>query len=365
MHNKPDSEVNDPVSFFTAPSDAPASEDSSVASAFFTTPTPPASLSPAARARTRKVNIAVGIVAIVVVAALITVFVMNYFRGPVSAARGYVDAYLAGDAKTALQLANPGLDTHESQLLTNKVLAKAVTDVHLESIEKLWTEENETAVKVTYSVDDATVEETFKLVPGGYSYGVLRSWDILPRELPKLQIESPLFKKLIINGKEVSFPETESTLEIHAFPGRYTVSVPENEYFTVEPVETIVGTLNPKPARFEAEPSDKLREMLIEEANKFAQECALKQPQDATDCPHAFYPRAIKSGKITAQITELKELADSGFTTGTGTLTIHPVVQGNDSGKAEVLQFSLKGEIHFNEDGAPVFSFHSDQAREK
>jgi len=228
----------------------------------------------------------VGAVVVALIAAIV------WFTGlressPAGTVRDYLSKLAAGDAAGALAMAEHDIPAGESTLLTDEVLAGAD---RIEQVEITGTEtKGDTAVVTAdYRLGLGLRPTEFTLHRAGPKGLFFSDWRLEAPELERIIIDTPHLSEAAVNG--VTVPAFRQQITLPAFPGIYTIGVPEDDEFVTAKEVRIYATF-PTPDEPQdsytlvAEPTERFTEAVNAEVRSIIDDCARKDEANPAGCP--------------------------------------------------------------------------------
>ena len=186
-----------------------------------------------------RLGIAVGALLLLVVAAIVTVSVLNQSRTAQATAQQYFAALAAGDATTANALTAPNdLDAHRDDLLTDEMLSGASERISEVSVVPANDPLDvfEQKVEVSYTLAGERHTQTVLVARGEPDWGVLRTWKMNGPFASDLSfsVEGP--GDITIAGAEID----ATARSVRLFPAVYPLAAVESEHFELAEDELVV-----------------------------------------------------------------------------------------------------------------------------
>ncbi|MCT1655824.1 hypothetical protein [Brevibacterium luteolum] len=239
--------------------------------------------------RRRRALLFSGVAGAVVVALIAAIVWFTGLResSPAGTVRDYLSKLAAGDAAGALAMAEHDIPAGESTLLTDEVLAGAD---RIEQVEITGTEtKGDTAVVTAdYRLGLGMRTTEFTLHRAGPKGLFFSDWRLEAPELERIIIDTPHLSEAAVNG--VTVPAFRQQITLPAFPGIYTIGVPEDDEF-VTAKEVRVYSAFPTASEPQdsysliAEPTERFTEAVNAEVRAIIDDCARKDEANPAGCP--------------------------------------------------------------------------------
>jgi len=228
-----------------------------------------------------------GAVVVALIAAIVWFTGLSRESSPAGTVRDYLSKLAAGDAAGALAMAEHDIPAGESTLLTDEVLAGAD---RIEQVEITGTEiRGDTAVVTAdYRLGLGLRTTEFTLHRAGPKGLFFSDWRLEAPELERLVIDTPHLSEAAVNG--VTVPAFRQQIALPAFPGIYTIGVPEDDEFVTAKEVRVYATF-PTPDEPQdsytlvAEPTERFTEAVNAEVRSIIDECARKDEANPAGCP--------------------------------------------------------------------------------
>ena len=224
--------------------------------------------------------VTVGIVALLLCLTVPVLVVRAVFYGPDDIVRDYFSALAARDAKAAWAALDPGVDARHQFLLAAAVLANPgyappanFTLAHLD------TDGDDATATVTYTVDGTDATDVIKLHEGRAT-NLLQRWHITDGTPPVL-VQGPPGATYDLAG--VSLSSGEGAASLPAFPGRYTLSLPDNPLFAADSVPVRAG--DPQAAVLQLRVSPAAQTAITARVKQYIDGCAKSPQAQPSGCP--------------------------------------------------------------------------------
>ncbi|PXA70737.1 hypothetical protein [Cryobacterium arcticum] len=335
---------------------------------------PLAPMSPEKKRRVRIVLVAVGGAAVLVLGVSVAITIVNQVAfSPRHQVEIYLDAMVAGDASTALEIGNADVSKAERTLLTDAMLTATDGGITGYTITDVSAGSNSALVTADVEQAGETEEMTYTLLKSGTTALVFDQWVLDPVHLASLNVffDSGI-SELDVNGVTVELTGSDQesgTLHLPAFPGEYVVgSAGDDAWVAAEPQTVVLGVstrVSEDAAQLSLEPTDKFVESVDDQVSDFLAECAAEKSLTADDCPIYAYDY----GTITDVVWTIDEPAvteldtsyagewyvtteDRGSATVTYTNTDY---RGAAQQETKTVAFSINGTVALV-DGKPVFT---------
>lgn len=248
----------------------------------------------------RKVWLTIGIIGIavvLVVAATVTVSVINAAAyGPDKKVSAYLDALEAGDASAALELAEPNVANAQRVLLTDKVFKGAKKRIDGYTITDTEVQDDEAVISVDVRQDGRQAEMEFQARKSGTNNVFFDEWTLQQPQLGGLQLTSQQpVESLKINGISVKMPEKSSSASLWmlpAYPGEYVVELDgKSKYLTLgQQTGTVTANAGDMPSiHLELAPSDEMAQEATNAAKAYLDKCLESTSLQPDNCPNEAY----------------------------------------------------------------------------
>lgn len=290
--------------------------------------------------------------------------IVNAQRSPAGTVEDYLALLADGQAEAAGELVDPGIASDERALLSDEAMSGA-TLLEVGEVRVDDRGSDSATVTASLSLDGERFEHTFEVRGGEKRFGVLDTWTLDDPLLVPVTLGSDAQDSLLVGDAEVTLDESsgffgssEYGAELYAYPGIYEVSAPESEYVSTEAV-----TLRATPggagadAMLESEPSDGLREAVLEQVRARVEQCATPPTNMDDVCPSAVRDDDLAELTVTTQPEDFERLELGGFRAEDAVITIRPnpgLFNGDPD--PEEIEFALDGSISI-EGGEVVVDF--------
>ncbi len=248
--------------------------------------------------------IALGVVALLVIAGAVTVSILNLNRTGQATAQEYFEALAAGDATAANALSNPDTDYRsDATFLTDEVLASAtelISDVKVVPASGTF----------SYSGDDVNVSYTLAgerhtvelwLPQGEPEWGFLQTFEMRRPFVEYSYLHVQGLAAFTLAGHRLDHQDNWLSL----FPGVYPVAPADPDFFELKESEVVVDGLGTD-VSVTFEPTAALVAEVQAQANNFMDECAQQTETGKADsaCPLFVYMPFADSTLGTWEILE-------------------------------------------------------------
>lgn len=351
----------------TAPAPATPGQPPQAAAAPLPTPEP---MSPEAKRRLKAGLIAAGAVALVVLAGVILVSVLNSSRTPEAAARAYAQLVADGKADEATALVDPGVHNDERVLLTDAAMKGRTSKVTIEDVSVTTSSstafgqkpaaEDSTPVKVDYQVDGQRYSVVLSVEPLENSWLFLKQWRVATSMAIPVNVQAAELASVKVGDVTVKLPEpagftNQRMATLYAYPGEYTVRPPEDlsEYLMVEETTVTAGDQSMQStASLEVQPSDALRDAVLEEVQKKAAECGSVPGNISEHCPWSVQSTELQLVELTSKPTGFEKFSLGEFVSSETVITIQQnPSQFNPEPEKREIKFKMHGTVTINDDG--------------
>lgn len=256
-------------------------------------------LSPAGKKRAKITLIALGATAVIVAGGLVAVNVAKTSSSPDKLVGEYVQALVDGDAEKALLLADPDVPNEDRTLLTNAVYGAAAKRIDGFSILSTDVTGESASVLVELRQDGRKSEDTYMLVKDHPSL-LDDNWKLQTSGLQVLTLTADVpvdgfSVNGVVAGPPDSGPATRTeTLTLSAFPGEYTVTLPETEKFLTAKAKRTLVTIGtraqaPEGVDLEVTASEALHTEVRRQVEAAWAECAKSTEMKPKGCPFRGY----------------------------------------------------------------------------
>ena len=293
-----------------------------------------------------------------------TVSILNSQRSPAGVVEEYLVLLAEGDAEGAGAMVDPGIASDERVLMSDEAMSGA-TLLKVGEVRVDDRGSDAATVTASLSLDGERFEHTFEARGGEKRFGVLDTWTLDDPLLVPVTLSSDAQDSLLVGDAEVTlgessgfFGSSEYGAELYAYPGIYEVSAPESEYVSTEAV-TLRATPGGAGAdvTLESEPSDGLREAVLEQVRARVEQCATPPTNMDDVCPSAVRDDDLAELTVTTQPEDFETLELDGFRAEDAVITIRPNPGlFNDDPDPEEIEFALDGSISI-EGGEVVVDF--------
>ena len=295
-----------------------------------------------------------------------TVSILNSQRSPAGVVEEYLALLADGDAEGAGSMVDPGVASGERVLLSDEAMSGA-TLLEVGEVRVDDRGSDSATVTASLSLDGERFEHTFEVRGGEKRFGVLDTWSLDEALLVPVMLSSEGQDSVRVGDAEVALDESsgffgpnEFGAELYAYPGIYEVTAPESDYVSTEPVSLRVVPDGMAEATVVAEPSEGLREVVLEQVRERVEQCATPPTNMDDTCPYAVRDDDLAELTVTAQPEDFETLELDGFRTEDAVITIRPNPRPfDDDPDSEEIEFSLDGSISI-EDGEVVVDFDDD-----
>lgn len=296
--------------------------------------------------------VTVGVLALLIVGAFVTLSIVNSTRGPEAAVKEYVDLIAAGKAEEASKLVKPGKGEEELQLLTDAVMsADGVTRIEVGKItSKVDGDKGQATVKMT--IDGKKFSAILDVKQGDKEFGLLNTWVVDEPLVYEVELGSDIMNTVEFAGQEVSFSSDDyQTGTFLVYPGSYPVTATSNSpYLNGDELTLVVD--KDTDATLSSEISDEVEVIVLEKVKEFVAECAEVPTNTDSGCPDEVQDRDLAKLELTEELTEFESFQQNtwggdlsgDFYTGEATITVTPnATSTNKSPKPKEVTFSLYG----------------------
>ena len=333
-------------------------------------------MSPERKRRIRLILAGVGAAVALVVAAAVTISIVNSsIYSPKNQVEAYLDNLVDGNAGAALDLADVSAPTASRVLLTDDVMGATEGGITGYTIGEIAVSGDRAVVQTEVDQDGEKTLVQFTVVRAGSSFLVFDNWVLDTVPVPTLLLSVPDgVTELEVNGVAVDVTDVSvesGYLELPAFPGTYEVTIGGiSEYLSSEPqTMTILASEQffSDALVFELEPNEKFSAAVQDQIEDLLVDCVDQKSLDADGCPlYSYYSYGdITDVKwtIDKQATfEIYSSGDSKWTVrtderGTASVSYTQATSFTEpTPKTEELDFRVAGTVEMV-DGAPVYTF--------
>ncbi|OUZ07635.1 hypothetical protein BHE97_16165 [Aeromicrobium sp. PE09-221] len=314
----------------------------------------------------RRLVIGAGVVAgvaLLIAGFFATVSILNSQRSPAGVVEEYLTLLADGDAEGAGSMVDPGIASGQRVLLNDEAMNGA-TLLEVGEVRVDDRGSDSATVTATLSLDGERFEHTFEVRGGEKRFGLLDTWRLDEPLLVPVMLGSDSQDSVRVGDAEVALDESsglfgsgEYGAELYAYPGIYEVTAPESDYVSTEPVTLRVLPGVAAEAAVTAEPSDALREAVLDEVRARVEQCATPPTNMDDVCPYAVRDTDLAELTVTTQPEGFEMLELGGFRSEEAVITIRPNPRPFDEDpEPEEIEFSLDGSISI-EDGEVIVDF--------
>ncbi|WP_035769204.1 hypothetical protein [Arthrobacter castelli] len=250
------------------------------------------------------------VLTLVIVAAILTIFLVNTnVYGPKQQVAQYLQALRDGEGGKALGLLQASIpEGANPAMLDGPGLKAAMDDVDNVNIgDAKSSDEQHVTVPVEYTVDGNTLTTSFKLEKVDTVWLFFDEWAFVPSTLPTVTASVVNGNHATVNGEKVGLPKGEASFAVF-YPGEYSASY-KTEYFKAKPVEVAVSTRQDSSSsqlKLAAEPTKQLINDVSTKLRQYLNKCATQDVFYPSGCPfsHPGTPFLAPDAKINWKITD-------------------------------------------------------------
>lgn len=270
-----------------------------------TMPAPPAMTQPADPAQRRRVITITAIVGACILLGIVYGVVNSTVFSAKSVANSYLSSIAAGRFSEATNLADPHLNGNKAALLTDKAAGGANTTIYNQRITSSARQpDGSTQLGISYMLGTRTYTSTLTMTPSGSKFLLFHNWHINTPLLTTMSLQVPQAAGTVnINGVPVSVKgaashsgndnssstdESDTTLELNAYPGVYTAKLAQSDYLTASPVViTNANGISSESASqsLDVRPTHKLTTAIQDAVRKKLDTCAASTSANPQGCP--------------------------------------------------------------------------------
>lgn len=295
------------------PLDAPpGSEEPTVAAP---TPVDTTGVFLAPRSHRRPVLVGVSVFGAVIVLLSVLYAVEWMFFGPQRTVSAYFDALAARDAVAAGRLlSNDGEGGFPDSAILDPAALKSdgytpPTDVRIRTVE---TGDDTAVAEISFSLGGERQKLTLNLRRENEpAAGLFHRWRIVDGVYP-ISVRAPGLDAVVIAGVRVPYAEDADGLTVAAFPGAYSVALPEQPLFTASEATLYAGVLQEGSARtVEIVPTIKstARSEVDRQVRAYVDTCARSAVLEPDNCPFSAFSFSGEVRNVRWQINRYPTIA--------------------------------------------------------
>ncbi len=321
-----------------------------------------APMTPRAKRTLLAVGIAVASLALIAIAAAITVSSLNAQRDPAAAVEKYLDLLADGKAEQASKLVDPGLRNEDRVLLTDSALAAAEHRITVVRVETDYRAESSAEVTATLSLDGERFTRSFTVNAGPKEFMLLDTWELAEPFLVQASVSGAGVDALAVGDAEVQLETSPyggdfGSRELFLYPGIYTVTAPGNDFVDVSTEslragpDTVTG-----PVEVTVTQSAQFEEAVLQQVQERLSQCVTIPTNMDDVCPYRTQRKDLAEMTVVSQIEGFEQISLTGFDSSEGTIAVRPNPQSFDPDpELEESTVTVRGAIEFV-DGQPKIS---------
>jgi len=313
------------------------------------------------------------VLAVLVVAAVVAVHVLNSRRSPDKEVATYLNLLADGHAQAANEMVDPGVSNDKRLLLTDEALGAATSRITSIRVKDADVDGDHASVDATFSLDGQKFDYTFSLTKGDSEYGLLDNWEIDDSPASPVTLTSTSFDSLIVGGQEVplereggsssssaSAPATYKTVQ-YAYFGVYDIAggssrstylTPDTTSLEIKPSgSTSTAKTMPSASGETVEvggtPTQALKDLVLSSVKSRAKACVTVPTNMDPVCPSATQSSHLASLEVTTDATSVTMESGTRFTSDVISITTtpDPPKGGGSAPKPNRTQFRFSGEV--------------------
>ena len=217
---------------------------------------------------------------------------------PKPTVQNYLSSLSSGNWDEATRTVDPGIKKGERLLLQNKFAKGKDTTMQNVEITEITKASDKTRVaKVQYTVDGSKQNAALTVERAGNQFLIFPKWKVTTPLLTNIELStSSVINKVKLNNVEISTEDLtkasqgEGYISLAAYPGKYTLSLPESKYMTAEDSSVIAATGTSKPLSLEVTATPELANALQTALDERTQECiaGFEPGKDDDKCDYMF-----------------------------------------------------------------------------
>lgn len=217
---------------------------------------------------------------------------------PKPAVENYLTSLSSGNWNEATRTVDPGIKKGERLLLQSKFAKGKDTTMQNVEITEITKASDKTRVaKVQYTVDGSKQNAALTVERDGNQFLIFPKWKVTTPLLTNIELStSSIINKVKLNNVEISTEDLtkasqgEGYISLAAYPGKYTLSLPESKYMTAEDSSVIAATGTSKPLSLEVTATPELANALQTALDERTQECiaGFEPGKDDDKCDYMF-----------------------------------------------------------------------------
>ncbi|MCF2706425.1 hypothetical protein I6E29_03995 [Arcanobacterium haemolyticum] len=302
----------------------------------------------------------IGAILLLAIAGAVTVGVINGSRTPDKPVREYLQAIVDGDTDKAKEIFDPALRSYSDDFLSNDVLAESQAPLKILDVRVI--DEDIATVEAKLALNGETFTKTFT-VDEGKQFGILRTWELMDPLEEEVTIYAKGLKEVSIAGRTVDLDSGEATVAL--YPGVYTVTGSLGDYVTANDQTLTVAGYSAS-VTLEPEPTDDLKQLILDKANEFVNMCGSTTDAGNLDsrCPSGTRSTTLAKLQVRDLSTKVRDISFTsdpafGYADG-GSFRTDPAViitqeTSSFSTPSERLnKFSVRGEFSLTDPANPT-----------
>lgn len=247
-------------------------------------------MSPGAKRALIASLISVGVIAVVAIAGVVAISLMNQSRDPAIVVKDYLEHIAEGRAEAANEMVDHGYSSSDAFMLTDEVLGGATERIEIISVETDNKTGDRAWVSADYELDGTRYSEEFELRKGPNEFLVLDTWELRTPLVGETQVYAwdAGFIEPQLGGVAFELEGDEYYMErsIALYPGVYEVTGGGSEYMTVEPVTVTVAPWEWSEALLEVTTTPAFEEEILNQVREATEWCLTPPNNEDWACPY-------------------------------------------------------------------------------
>ncbi|MGO1591887.1 MAG: hypothetical protein ACTHW1_06795 [Ancrocorticia sp.] len=304
----------------------------------------------------------IGLLLFLILAAFVTVQVMNAGRTPEASVKEYLGYIAAGDATSATEMVDPGIPNGSRLLLTDETLEVSTAKIEVIDVTSSSNfDGSEYYVTATYSLDGERLDRVFTVLPGDNEFLFLNTWEIQDAMVLRANVESDWYPELSVGGTTIPVGWSYGDSEVQdqfIYPGIYEVTAPGDagSYVSAEPqILKVTGAGDGANSIYvQPEITDSLKDLVLEEAVAQVNSCASVPGNMDSECPYSVGATNLQSLEVTSLPDGFNDVSLDIFETNEAVITIKENPSSfNENPEPEEIEFTLHGNVILEYGGEP------------
>jgi hypothetical protein len=332
-------------------------------------------MSPERKKKVRLILILIGAVLALVIAAAITISVVNNsVFSPKNQVESYLDNVIDGNAEAALDGVKIDSADTGRVLLNDDVLGATERGITGYSITDVEVSGDAATVTAEIDQDGEPSTQYFDVVRSGSEFLFFDDWSLGPQYFSSISLDLPeTATSIIVNGVDVAIDPADleyGYLSLPAFPGEYVVELGDTtEFLAAEAQSTYVSAgmeLSPDPLSFALEPTQAFTDEVGKQIDDLVASCAAEGLIESDDCPLSWYAFGDVTNVVWTVVEPATfEIADYGVDEwyvetddrGVANLTYtRDTTYSEPTDESDEVEYTVTGTVEIV-DGKPVYTY--------